>query len=172
MMADEQAHPPAQRKRRELTSPRPLWLRIHWASVLLTPLGLTMLGLGVFVEDNDAAAIALIVLGPLVVVAGVLLDLFESRLLRFALTRFGVSLELVPPSVEELAQRGLPEPVAETLSEWIENVTRLLPIEIDRRVREELDARERSKQRRTKLAEQIVREHEKGPEGEGPANRG
>jgi hypothetical protein len=179
-MADEQAKPPAEeqpklpakRKRRaRRMSPLVPWVRVHGPSMLLTLLGLTMLGLGVFVEDSDAAAVALVLLGPLIVVVGVLLELFAPRLLRLALSQSGLSAELAPPlSADELEQAGLPKPAAEeivaALDEWIENVTRLLPIEIERRVREELDAREQHDRRMRELAEQFVKQQRERDEHE------
>lgn len=157
--APKQAKAPAKRKRPAW----PLWLRVHWPSVLLTLLGLTMLGLGVFVEDNDAAAVALVLLGPLIVVVGVLLELFAPRLLRLALSQSGLSAELAPPlSADELEEAGLPKDVAEglveALDEWIDNVTRLLPVEIDKRIRQALDERERHDRDMRELAERFVQQ--------------
>jgi hypothetical protein len=125
-------------------SERLVWLWVRWPSVLLTMLGLTMLGLGVFVEDTDAVAVTLVVLGPLIVVVGMLLELFAPRLLRLALSQSSVTLELSAPlSADELEQAGLPEGVADALEQWLEDVTRILPIDIERRINEALDERER-----------------------------
>jgi hypothetical protein len=161
----EQGQSPAKRRRRKgVMSPLVSWLRLHWPSALLTLLGLTMLGLGVFVERSDAAAAALVVLGPLVVVLGVLIELFAPRLLRLALSELSVELA-PPPSAEELEQAGLPEPVAEALDDWFVSVTRLLPAAIERQVDEAIETRERRQRaRHTALVEMIKRyRDEQGP---------
>jgi hypothetical protein len=139
-VADEQAKAPLKRKHKR--DALGAFFRVRWASLLLTALGLAMLALGVFVEDSDVAAAALVSLGPLIVVLGALLELFEKRIVKLVLAR--LSIELVPPpSANELERAGVPEGVAEALEQWLDDVTRLLPVTIEQQVRETLDARER-----------------------------
>lgn len=100
-------------------------MRLRLGAFALIVLGLAMLGIGVWVEDRDAVAAPLVILGALLVVAGVIFEGWRD-VEELGVSAQGVTFRRRPPSAEQLTQAGLPEPVAKQieayLDEWTEDL--------------------------------------------------
>jgi hypothetical protein len=97
-------------------------LPVRVSTIVLLGLGLAMLAVGVWVEDRAAVAAPLVIIGALVVVAGVIFEAWAD-LEELSISQAGVTLRRrPPPSAEELAEAGLPPEVAKRMSEWFDSL--------------------------------------------------
>lgn len=110
------------------------------SSLVLIVLGLTMLALGIWVEDRAAVAAPLVIIGALVVVAGVVVETWAD-LEEMSLSQAGIVLKRRAPTAEQLTEAGLPPAVAEEIKAWIDSLLEVLPRIIDTRVDKKLKDR-------------------------------
>ncbi len=109
-------------------------LPIRSSTLLLVALGLAMLAVGVWVEDREAVAVPLVVIGALVVIAAVIVETWQD-IEEMSVTQSGVIFKRrPPPSAEQLTQAGLPEQAAEEIQKWMDALLEVLPGAIDERV--------------------------------------
>jgi hypothetical protein len=102
-------------------------------AVLLGVLGIAMLAVGVWVEDRDAVAVPLVILGAFVVVASVVIERWAD-IEEMSVSQSGLTFKRRAPTVEELTEGGVPEEVAKQLFEWMDDLLTVLPKAIDARV--------------------------------------
>jgi hypothetical protein len=103
------------------------------STLVLVGLGLALLAVGVWVEDRAAVAAPLVIIGALVVVVGVVFEAWAD-IEEMSVSQAGLTFKRRAPSAEQLTEGGLPSQVADALEQWLEDVTRLLPAEVDKRV--------------------------------------
>jgi hypothetical protein len=126
-------------------------LSIRPTTAALVVLGLALLALGIWVEDRAAVAAPLVVLGALIVVAGILVQSWMETVHEMSLGREGLTLKRQLPSAEELTEAGLPPEVAAEIERWMTTLAEALPQVIDSHVNRVLEKR-RERDRMTRLA--------------------
>lgn len=92
--------------------------RVRFSTVVLVALGLAMLALGVWVEDRPAVAAPPVILGALIVVAGVVFEGWADTIQEMSLGQSGVTLKRQIPTAEELTQAGPSKPLRRSRSGW------------------------------------------------------
>jgi len=118
-------------------------------------LGLAMLALGIWVEDRAAVAAPLVIIGALIVVAGVIFEAWAD-IAEMSVSQGGLTFKR-RPSVEQLTEAGLPPKVAEEIQAWMDGILDALPEAIDRRVRKALADQARGARRLQDMAEDLAR---------------
>src|SRR4051794_33012435 len=105
--------------------------RLLPSTIALAALGLGMLAVGVWVEHRAAVAAPLVVLGALVVVAGVVLQGWAETIEELSVSQAGLTLKRQLPTPSDLTDAGLSPEAAREVFQWMTDFTDALPGVID-----------------------------------------